>query len=116
MTGIGIDFGTTNSVAAIYRPELKRVTALTNESTDLPHPSVVWYRPGGNVRVGAEAKDNLQGYSEVEGNRFVSSIKRRLGLGKTWRFLGKMCLFTELPPIFFVFFVTMLGCSQLNIK
>lgn len=76
--GVGIDFGTTNSIAAIYKIALRETQPLYGETT-FPHPSVVWYKADGSVIVGANAKKNIMGFSEVAGNRFVSSIKRRLG-------------------------------------
>lgn len=76
--GVGVDFGTTNSVVALYDKKLKRTEPLTNRR-NLPHPSVVWYKADGSVKVGTEAKENLMGYSNVEGNAFVYSVKRKLG-------------------------------------
>lgn len=38
---LGLDFGTTNSLAA-YIDHEKRVRALTNIEDDRPHPSAVW--------------------------------------------------------------------------
>lgn len=74
---IGIDFGTTNSVAAVYDKRIKKTRALTEQTTNLPHPSVVWFR-GNEVIVGREAKQNL-GFAQVAGNHFERSIKRKLG-------------------------------------
>jgi molecular chaperone DnaK (HSP70) len=51
-TVFGIDFGTTNSLAA--RVVGDRVLPLVDETTRRPHPSVVWYRSG-EVVVGREA-------------------------------------------------------------
>lgn len=76
--GFGIDFGTTNSVAAVYKTDIRRTIPLTDENS-LPHPSVVWYKSGGEKTVGRLAKQNITGFANVEGNAFVSSIKRRLG-------------------------------------
>ncbi|MDO8723307.1 MAG: Hsp70 family protein [Syntrophales bacterium] len=86
--GVGIDFGTTNSIAAIYKTSLKETQPLYSETT-LPHPSVVWYKADGSITVGVEAKKNIMGFSEVEGNRFISSIKRHLGLGESISIFGR---------------------------
>jgi len=85
--GVGIDFGTTNSVVALYDSNLRRTEPLTN-TRNLPHPSVVWYKADGSVKVGIEAKENLMGYSNVEGNSFVYSVKRKLGKEKTFHIFG----------------------------
>lgn len=41
MVGFGIDFGTTNSVAAAFNG--REVTPFVDDN-NLPHPSVVWYK------------------------------------------------------------------------
>ena len=58
----GLDFGTTNSLAALVVGD--EVRALTNED-DKPHPSVVWYR-GGDVVVGHEARHSAGSGSAPE--------------------------------------------------
>jgi molecular chaperone DnaK len=85
-SGCGIDFGTTNSVAAIC-DESGRTRPFTQEGH--AHPSVVWFRLDEMVRVGREAKQNINGYSSVAGNYFVSSIKRQLGKDKTFNIFGR---------------------------
>ena len=52
----GLDFGTTNSLAAIAVGG--RVLPLTDQVTNRPHPSVIWYR-GGDIVVGHDAKENM---------------------------------------------------------
>lgn len=76
--GFGIDFGTTNSVAARSDAATGRTLPFTDRETNLPHPSVVWYR-GNQVVVGKEAKHQLKGFADEAGNAFVRSIKRKLG-------------------------------------
>src|SRR5262245_33475709 len=71
----GLDFGTTNSVAALVVGE--EVQALTDEADDKPHPSVVWYR-GGEVIVGREARKHLESLSGGIGQGFVRSPKMAL--------------------------------------
>lgn len=87
--GIGIDFGTTNSVMSVYNAELKSTESLTDRNTNLPHPSIIWYRPDGTKIVGAEAKEHLMGYSNVEGNLFQYSVKRKLGSASTINVFGR---------------------------
>lgn len=55
-TIFGIDFGTTNSLAAVSVGG--RALALVDQVTRRPHPSVIWYR-GADVVVGREARLNM---------------------------------------------------------
>ena len=87
--GFGIDFGTTNSLVAAHRPNTGKTTVCTDKSTDLPHPSVVWYRLNESPRVGREAKRHISGYAEVAGNTFVQSVKRHLGKSETLDIFGE---------------------------
>lgn len=52
----GIDFGTTNSLAAVAVGD--RVLPLVDQVNQRPHPSVIWYR-GSDVVVGREARQNM---------------------------------------------------------
>jgi len=101
ISGIGIDFGTTNSVAATYNIGNKICSPLTNKSTKLPHPSVIWYRADGSVVVGAEAKTNILGFSNVPGHQFVSSVKRKLGHLSNLRIFGENKPIDEVTSHFF---------------
>lgn len=92
-SGCGIDFGTTNSVAAtgtvnINTLEGNRTFPLIKDD-GLPHPSVVWLRLNDPPVVGREAKDNINGFSDVAGNYFVSSIKGQLGKEKVFNIFGQ---------------------------
>jgi molecular chaperone DnaK (HSP70) len=76
----GLDFGTTNSLAALVIGN--KVRTLTNEADDKPHPSVVWYR-GSDVIVGREARKHLESLESGIAHGFVRSPKvtlRREGL------------------------------------
>ena len=88
MNGFGIDFGTTNSVAAVCDGRTGKVLAMTNLDDDLPHPSVVQYR-GDEIIVGRRAKHLIHGYANVAGNAFVSSVKRKLGKNHSYSLLGE---------------------------
>ncbi|MDQ0917555.1 Hsp70 family protein [Paenibacillus sp. V4I5] len=72
----GIDFGTTNSVVAVYDLYNKEIQPMLYE--DLPHPSIVWYN-GEDVVVGREAKRNYNKYIDQAGHSFITSIKSKLG-------------------------------------
>jgi actin-like ATPase involved in cell morphogenesis len=69
----GIDFGTTNSLAAVHVGSEMR--SLTSE--DRPIPSVVWYR-GGEVVVGREARDHLESIDTGAAQGFIRSPKMEL--------------------------------------
>jgi molecular chaperone DnaK (HSP70) len=87
-SGIGIDFGTTNSVAALYNRDIRKSTPLKNDK-NLPHPSVAWFLADGGIIIGDEAKHNLIGRSGIVGNHFETSIKRRLGKNINLNILGE---------------------------
>lgn len=101
--GIGIDFGTTNSVVSFYDAFLKKNNPLTNKETNLPHPSVIWYRADGSIIVGLEAKRNIMGFSNVEGNAFISSVKRKLGKKESMNILGEKLPLHEVAAEIFKF-------------
>ena len=69
----GIDFGTTNSLAAVVEGE--GAIALTDG--DKPHPSVIWYR-GSDIVVGREARNHLDRDEGGEPPGFVRSPKMKL--------------------------------------
>ncbi len=71
----GIDFGTTNSLAAIVVGN--RALSLIDQVTGRPHPSVIWYR-GGDVVVGREARENMDLTESGAPPGFVRSPKTKL--------------------------------------
>jgi len=85
--GFGIDFGTTNSVAAIADQSTGRSRPFTDDE-GRPHPSVVWYH-GDDVTVGREAKEQINRYSEEGLHYFATSVKRHLGYEKSFNIFGK---------------------------
>lgn len=89
MVGFGIDFGTTNSVVAQYDKAQNLITAFTQPGSNLPHPSVVWYRANGDVIAGAQAKKQIATLDGIEGNRFYTGIKRKLGQSFANEHFGK---------------------------
>ncbi|MCI8805764.1 MAG: Hsp70 family protein [Clostridiales bacterium] len=74
MSYLGIDLGTTNSVAVIYRDKDDSVCAVTTDGTDEILPSVVSYVDD-EIIVGSEAKSGAVIYPE----NTVISIKRLIG-------------------------------------
>lgn len=83
--GVGIDFGTTNSLVATMSSLDRPVRAELDGG--LPHPSIVWYGPQETI-VGRLAKDNFNAYAEHIGHRFVRSIKKNLGPDRSFDILG----------------------------
>ncbi|MCL2203967.1 MAG: Hsp70 family protein [Defluviitaleaceae bacterium] len=73
---LGIDLGTTNSVAIIYNDKKDILDVVKVDGTDEILPSVVCYGPEGTV-VGAEAKAGAIVYPEST----VLSVKRMMGSG-----------------------------------
>jgi hypothetical protein len=73
---LGLDFGTTNSLAA-YVDASGVARSLTNIEDDRPHPSTVWYR-GGEIVVGREARGHLEAGTDSISGAFVLSPKRLL--------------------------------------
>jgi molecular chaperone DnaK len=71
----GIDFGTTNSLAAVV--DGGRAISRVDPATSRPHPSVVWYR-GGEVVVGRNARDHMDRSEGGAPPGFVRSPKMSL--------------------------------------
>ena len=86
MVGFGIDFGTTNSVAAAFNG--RKVTPFT-DNNKLPHPSVIWYRGDGKPIVGRKAKDKIRELGNVPGNQFIKSIKSQIEKEEEFEIFGK---------------------------
>lgn len=74
---LGLDFGTTNSLAAYIDPRTELPRCLTSMKDDRPHPSTVWFRAG-EIIVGREARDNLETGNDAVSGAFVRSPKRLL--------------------------------------
>jgi molecular chaperone DnaK len=102
MNGFGIDFGTTNSVAAVCDGRTGKVRALTDITNNRPHPSVVWYK-GDQTIVGSAAKYNLKDLASVAGNAFVPSVKRKLGSDHEFSIFGEKKMAWEVAADIFRF-------------
>jgi molecular chaperone DnaK len=86
MVGFGIDFGTTNSVAAVFNG--REVTSFV-DSNDLPHPSVIWYQGDSQPTVGREAKERIRDFENTPGNKFIKSIKSQIHKEEEFEIFGK---------------------------
>ena len=89
--GYGIDFGTTNSIISRYDTDLVCSIGWTDFTDDFgrPYPSVVWYKTDNSVKAGKEAKTNINKYSDQIGNKFISSVKSKLGQNYSYHIFGK---------------------------
>src|SRR6478609_2540087 len=75
---IGIDLGTTNSLAAVWRDG--KAQLIPNVHGDLLTPSVVGLGEDGQVLVGQAAKERLS----LDPGRSTAMFKRRMG--SDWQF------------------------------
>jgi molecular chaperone DnaK len=75
MAYLGVDLGTTNSVAVIYSDKTDGVEVVKADGADEILPSVVGFMPDGAVVVGQEAKSGAVIYPE----NTVISVKRLMG-------------------------------------
>ena len=85
MAVFGLDFGTTNSLAAYVEGD-QAVALLDRHGR--PHPSVVWYH-GSECVVGREAKAQLSELSRGVVGDIVRSPKRYLGTGESIHVAGR---------------------------
>jgi molecular chaperone DnaK len=81
MPYIGIDFGTSNSVVAIF--QYGQAEVVVNHEGRKWTPSIVTLRPDGTLAFGQEAKDNF------DERRSIRSIKRILGTPERVPFVGQ---------------------------
>lgn len=79
MRGIGVDFGTANSMLATF--DGKSAEALLADGHG--HPSLVWYQKRRQPRVGTEAKDAYSSLLGDPDHAFIKSVKRRLASDDT---------------------------------
>ena len=86
MVGFGIDFGTTNSVAAAFNG--RELTSFV-DNNNLPHPSIVWYRGDSQPLVGRNAKDQIRDFENTPGNKFIRSIKSQIQQEEEFEIFGK---------------------------
>jgi len=78
MSYLGIDLGTTNSVAIIYQDKSDSCDVVKIDGTDEILPSVVNFAESGEIIVGSEAKSGAIIYPEST----IISIKRLMGTDK----------------------------------
>lgn len=93
MTVIGIDLGTTNSLGCVYRNG--KAELIPNAYGSYITPSVVSMTEDGKLIVGQPAKDRLITHPE----RTVSSFKKDMGTGRSWKLGEKSFLPEELSSL-----------------
>lgn len=93
MTVIGIDLGTTNSLGCVYRNG--KAELIPNAYGSYLTPSVVSMTEDGKLIVGQPAKDRLITHPE----RTVSSFKKDMGTGRSWKPGEKSFLPEELSSL-----------------
>ena len=93
MAVIGIDLGTTNSLGCVYRNG--KAELIPNAYGSYLTPSVVSMTEDGKLIVGQPAKDRLITHPE----RTVSSFKKDMGTGRSWKPGEKSFLPEELSSL-----------------
>ena len=93
MAVIGIDLGTTNSLGCVYRNG--KAELIPNAYGSYLTPSVVSMMEDGRLVVGQPAKDRLITHPE----RTVSSFKKDMGTGRSWKLGEKSFLPEELSSL-----------------
>lgn len=83
MAIIGIDLGTTNSLACVYQEE--KMILIPNSLGEVLTPSVISINEEGNICVGAIAKERLISHPQNS----AASFKRYMGTNKRFNLLGK---------------------------
>lgn len=93
MAVIGIDLGTTNSLGCVYQNG--KAELIPNAYGSYLTPSVVSMMEDGRLVVGQPAKDRLITHPE----RTVSSFKKDMGTGRSWKLGEKSFLPEELSSL-----------------
>lgn len=89
MAKVGIDFGTTNSVAVAYDKKKHEFTYFNYESgKPSPISSTVEFHDGDTI-VGSKARERMSRYADVEGYHYERSIKSKIGSEENVYVLGE---------------------------
>ncbi len=79
MANVGIDFGTTNSVAVAYDKKKHEFTYFNYENgKPSPISSTIEFHDG-QVVVGSKAREKMSKYADVDGYQYERSIKSKIG-------------------------------------
>lgn len=89
MPKLGIDFGTTNSLAVAYDKKEHQFHYFNYiGSKVVPTSSTVWYHDN-KIEIGKVARDNINKFSDVDGHHFEKSIKSSFGTDTNRYVFGK---------------------------
>lgn len=90
MGKLGIDFGTTNSLAVTYDKNEGKFNYFSFvKRKPTPTSSTVWFHDG-TSEVGNNARKKMYDYADVDGHHFERSIKLKLGTGKKVSVFGDL--------------------------
>jgi len=93
---VGIDFGTTNSMIAVYK-EGNGIEVISSDSGKRFLPSVVYFKNGSEAVTG----DHARSMQLLESENTISNVKRYMGSDKIFELYGKTFTPQELAAIFF---------------
>ena len=93
MAVIGIDLGTTNSLAAVWKQDRSRL--IPNALGDVLTPSAVSIDEDGTVLVGEAARQRLVSHPE----RSAAAFKRAMGTDRTYSLAGRTFTPEELSAL-----------------
>jgi len=90
---LGIDLGTTNSMASIFNPNKKSPEPIRNFATGSDiFPSILGIDPNTKEMIFGEAAESI--IEQYGKDYFVSEVKRKMGSGEVIKFANK-----ELTPL-----------------
>ncbi|ADD69479.1 Heat shock protein 70 [Denitrovibrio acetiphilus DSM 12809] len=93
---VGIDFGTTNSMIAVYK-EGSGIEVISSDSGKRFLPSVVYFKNASEAVTG----DNARSMQLLESENTISNVKRYMGTDKIFDLYGREYTPPELAALFF---------------
>ncbi|MGE4318449.1 MAG: Hsp70 family protein [Deferribacterales bacterium] len=93
---VGIDFGTTNSMIAIFK-EKGVIEVISSESGKRFLPSVIYFKNESEAVTG----DNARSMQMLESQNTISNVKRYMGTDKRFTIYGREYTAVELAALFF---------------
>lgn len=93
---VGIDFGTTNSMLAVYK-EGSGIEVISSDSGKRFLPSVIYFKNSSEAVTG----DNARSMQLLESENTISNVKRYMGTDKTFVIYGREFTPQELAALFF---------------
>ena len=93
---VGIDFGTTNSMIAVYK-DGAGIEVISSDSGKRFLPSVIYFKNSSEAVMG----DNARSMQLLESENTISNVKRYMGTDKVFSVYGKEYTPQELAALFF---------------